>query len=534
MPQVTHFSAPLRIQTLLPVKKPNDDFAYHGGHRSPVFEQNQLSQQPVQYGLQANTLHTTNSGLRHLPPIERLPRNLLAQVFIEFSKLSDGPYLSLCPKDPPMVFTRVNSTWRSVAYRVPELWSTIQMECNPAPPIEVIQRWITFSQERPLYIGLWNMAKYQPGVWGRDQRLFDYLSTFASRWKSLDVLVFPELRTVSFSKLHMPLLEYACIQIYTKLEDCIIMELQRAFSPDHAPRLKELSWSDDTSSRATHYVHLCFYWPQLVKVNIYVPLSITQCFIIFSLPLLQTVDLDCIIYPLSQPVDNSITLPNLQDLTLGANISITPILNALTLPSLRNVDIHFQTALPSDRGSFQDAFRSFLRRSHCPLEVLLLLEIFMDESHLLDCLAMISATIKLIDLRVPEGNPPLFTDIVVDYLTLHPNSIEFSPSTPLNKGRREQQQRLGRDFEDGSTHIYLCPGLSALRLSGTAITCSDSKFIEMMRSRISPPHYNLLNSWKIRQLSIFKLFRPRSSCSTLKQALRSLRDEIQLVGVDSD
>ncbi|PFH48913.1 hypothetical protein AMATHDRAFT_5383 [Amanita thiersii Skay4041] len=508
----------------------SDLFSYpidHDGQLPEIMQPGHMLGHSQQDGIHVDTIQLTRPGFLDLPPGARLPLSVLAQIFFEFAQ--ETYYLSMYPHEPPTIFTLVNSTWRRAAFKVPELWLNFKIweTGGSAPPLAVVQRWMALSRDSPLIIDLspdCEMTEY-------NQRLINYLSNFAHRWKHLCIRIPPDLHHVPFSGSPMPLLKTSKIMTgvkyltgMKKLENHIIIELQRAFSPDKAPHLEYLEWSG-------RYAHpsLCFYWPQLVSIVIDVPLSISQCFVIFSLPSLERIQLRNIHQPLSTKTEFSITLPNLRDLYLTTAIDIAPMLQALTLPCLALFSFATVPWSYPNLNRFQNALCSLLRWSQCPLKDLSLDGTIIDEYHLLDCLTMISDTIEeiIIFMLCDWTEPKYFTDTVIDYLTVTPDAMQFvrpGPSTSIDgRKRRETQTRRPINKKIAALpRTFICPNLTSLWIDGRGIECTDTKFIDMVMSRILPPEGK-----SVRFLETLAINNSRLP-STIESALEPFKDKMRI------
>ncbi|KAF8630978.1 hypothetical protein AX15_002701 [Amanita polypyramis BW_CC] len=399
--------------------------------------------------------------LGDVAPIRQLSDALLAEIF-----LCCNPYgTDAHPNNGPLSFTHVNSRWRRVALSTPQLWTTLYLDeynsVSPRDPFFFVTNWLSRAGNEPLEIHI-REELFQKC---REQ-LMAYLFSLSKQWRVITLHLLPE--ACSFPTTGMPWLESITLQAEAQLESRIIADIQRALGPDKAPKLRDITWKDKIQ---VPYTQLCFYWPQLEYLRIEIPLSISQCFVIFSILTLQSADFTNVCFPLSlveSTFVHRIFHPALSSLCITGTIDVIPIFTTLTCPSLRYITLDFRNGyLPP--LSFQDSLCRMLRRSYCPLQSLSIGQVYIDEAHLHDCLIFISRTVTEINIAVPRDNPPLFTDAIIKSLTLP------GPEYPRIRGKADDVVL--------SYPIGLCPQLQSIQLSPDSIACGEQTFLDMAKSR---------------------------------------------------
>ncbi|KAF7316169.1 F-box domain-containing protein [Mycena indigotica] len=137
-----------------------------------------------------------------ITPIRRLPLDLLERIFIEC--LPEERNCVMSATEPPLLLGRVCSSWRSLAYETPRLWSRLHVYIpnnnvsfsrfthvpdSPSPRLKKIQEqrmavvnwWLSNSGNCPLSISL-----YLPGG-GSIADILDQLREFSMRWEHISI-----------------------------------------------------------------------------------------------------------------------------------------------------------------------------------------------------------------------------------------------------------------------------------------------------------------------------------------------------------
>ncbi|KAK6996914.1 hypothetical protein R3P38DRAFT_3068433 [Favolaschia claudopus] len=139
----------------------------------------------------------------------RLPPEILQQIFVWCLPRTHNAVMDVA--EAPLLFGRICSRWRSVAFSTPELWDSLHISVvftlfNEAKIAHAaIADWLTRAAPRPLSLSI---ACSDPHAFFSEyEGVLDCLSPFSSRWRSVE---FGDIPITSFSqlgeKLNTPLL----------------------------------------------------------------------------------------------------------------------------------------------------------------------------------------------------------------------------------------------------------------------------------------------------------------------------------------
>jgi len=123
----------------------------------------------------------------------RLPLELISHIFIiyteDFNSSFDIVRSIPEPERGPLLLGAVSKLWREVAFGMPQLWNTINIQiCLPSGPkmntkiIELVQQWLDRSRQLLLYISVQVEAVGTKHLWGP---IFSLIRNCAPRWHTL-------------------------------------------------------------------------------------------------------------------------------------------------------------------------------------------------------------------------------------------------------------------------------------------------------------------------------------------------------------
>ena len=133
---------------------------------------------------------------RHLPP------ELLSHIFTIYTETLNSSFDIQRPSAErgPLLFGAVSKLWREVAFDMPQLWNTINIQIDPTlspltpsrikTKIELVKQWLDRSRQLPLCISLQAKGTYTKYLWGP---LFSLIRNCAARWHILVLNIFPSL-----------------------------------------------------------------------------------------------------------------------------------------------------------------------------------------------------------------------------------------------------------------------------------------------------------------------------------------------------
>jgi hypothetical protein len=327
-------------------------------------------------------------------PICKLPIEILQEIFIACLPTTHNPVMSRW--EPPILLTRICSSWRIVAHATPQLWKSIHIDflCGEnfssttvGQHLEAIQEWLTRSVAYPLDISIGASGGHYETELNQllDEvydKIIDTLIQFSGRWRevrfaapyqalgsitSLPPSKVPLLETLSLDCHHQPPPGPAQINFTLRDPQSICGVLK-------APNLRDLSllgcWlihlNEDVSrlnwSQLTNIVlegtslwGECF----LSVSGTYKILSLCRNLITFQLEIGRTPgDSE------ELPLDTTkalISLPFLTRLSVRENTSLSRLFTLLHLPSLNYIEFH-TTLYPTQHSS--TSLLSLLTRFH--------------------------------------------------------------------------------------------------------------------------------------------------------------------------
>jgi hypothetical protein len=322
---------------------------------------------------------------RRFPPILRLPPELSSQIFI--AAFPENSWQSATP----LLFGKICSTWRRIAWSTPRLWSTISLRRHKYTDahIELFGEWLQRSGQCSLSIYITcpsirvhndlNLAK-TTSFW----QIIHLISSSSERWRNLDVdfsdpTLFERLCSI-LSKNHLPLLTSLSIKLGRSDLDHYIQPVR------NAPQLRYVRLRGAASLKS-----LILPIHQLTRVWLaYTPLD--ECLVLLrDNPQLSNCIFDCI------ERGNTHDLPHVSvnqleslDIYLGDRRAAWELFDCLTIPSMRELTIHTYV-LPLRPASFI----SFVQRSECVLQRLSLSSTTMSERDFVDCMQVIPSLVEL-------------------------------------------------------------------------------------------------------------------------------------------
>ena len=115
---------------------------------------------PMKYLCEGSSI-LSNRHAEHIPPIHRLPVELLAEIFRDYLQIVDYSQssLSLCIKPysqtTPFCLGQVCSYWRSLTFSMGDLWQSMFIGPLRLSHIPLIRLWLSLAGEHPLTIWLY-------------------------------------------------------------------------------------------------------------------------------------------------------------------------------------------------------------------------------------------------------------------------------------------------------------------------------------------------------------------------------------------
>ena len=419
---------------------------------------------------------------RVLPPIHRLPLEVLSEIFIlalptdqELYRRRSQSYKRQKLINPTLVFCAVCSSWRFLAFSTPRLWNMVLIriphdinEAQAKRKAADLVQWIERSRSLPIALHIYDDNIKRPNGEGPEASIISVINDHAARWESLYFQSFqPSSPSFHFDGWHsLRRLYYPCLDPVSCTNETVLWA--------HLTHLQ--IWKFIPCQAAAMIFMKC---PKLAYLSIPVVLPATEQstvpiilenLVIFHL---MTDRPDCL-----QTFVDRLSLPSVREFSISeiSPRDIQPLLNLLTRSScsLDKLEIHGVSLLSEDyldvlAHSSCDSLTSLtLRPSFCNAggsvdEVLRRLTLHRNDTmcHHLTFLAigyciptplhsvllnMVESRIKSHTGQVPEGPVLHFLQLCIKYL--RKNTAEWD-----KVGRRSGMEYSRQRFEPGCLSV---------------------------------------------------------------------------------
>ena len=360
------------------------------------------------------------TGSERIFPINRLPRDILAEVFVQCLPKFEKWSIDLSTKHvAPLLLCSICSSWRKLVLSVPRLWQRLSLHfasyTAPGPEskteeiIALIHEWTKRSGVLPLALSLRVVLIYGylpgPGFQAMVEAVLGALVRYVSRWEHFHYesdfsITFPEfgdmphLRSFSLRGGHF---EDARLQISS------------------SPMLTTLCWPLHPTASSSPSLP----WHQLTHVVLGHFMTTRETLLVIqSCPMLTELEIEAyddedILNQLPHVVSNC-----LRKLVFDVG-ECAHLLKSLTLPGLTDMTLHFNCPMGP---RVHKELLSFFTRSKCKLDRLHLVDPSFDDDQLLECLEHEScASITHLSLE-NMFNELMATDPILVALTDVPSS----------------------------------------------------------------------------------------------------------------
>lgn len=343
-------------------------------------------------------------------PIRRVLPELLGQIFGHC--LPEDPHAHFEPYylKPPIVFTRVCSTWRNVALSSPRLWCSIvsSIPRTKAHDPEVLvdntpESSLSLSRACPL-----SLILHDTSEWGsRNEdwlKIADLVGNHSPRWEHLE-LYQPDISLAVFRAAQgatpwLKSLDITASRWKYHNDDAMesLAEVLRS-----SPQLRDITWKSGWLD--FHPSLLDTPWNQLTRLHLDCRIAM-QDFEEFFPQLTNVVH--CYLRRVwgessrSAAARRNITLPCMKTLHLSSAINLTSIIDHTTLPSVVDLSVdHFVASRHNTPSQWpQSTFLSLFVPSSCGLRKLALhVQVPILESQLMEILKIVSPTLIELSLK---------------------------------------------------------------------------------------------------------------------------------------
>lgn len=456
----------------------NDVPSFHEGLEiSAIISQKEFEQEQMisKIGSARDALEKLLREHYELQQVIEAHRTLLAPIRRVFPEILGEIFLRCLPDDwesfepfylkPPIIFTRVCSTWRAVALSTPRLWCSIfDYVSHRRIPIfggvvdETSETWLQLSRNCPLSITLHDRGSLGIPLQHDWEDAAEIFAPHINRWKNVTV-THPDASLSLFRASDMGTSWLEMVDItatsWKKHDDVAMQRLVTILQS--SPRLCNFSWR--TGWLDFHESLAAVPWSQLTHVDLDCKISLDNFLEISS----QLTNVEhCALHRVwgenTYGVHrNPVTLPRMLTFYLSCAMDLASLLRSVTLPAIRDLKVdHFAASLGGNAPMWsQSAFDSLFPTSSCRLRRLFLdVQAPIAEAEVLACLQLTSRT--LVELYL--GGTVKVTDNVLRALT--------ATKTEHNDGEIS----------------YMCPKLEIVDFR-RCLCSSDGYLADMVESR---------------------------------------------------
>ena len=430
------------------------------------------------------------------PSISCLPLEILAQIF--FLSIPSEQYPIPSHNDPPLLLTRINSDWRTLAINTPDLWSAFHINYkDPGEDIPATNLWLARSTNRPLSLSLAIDFGEQS-----QQSILDALCRHSNRWKHVRLdfrhLYCPPMYSLDIAQGSIP--ELTTFEFHARdISSTNLSQITRLLKI--APKLRQVTWVDDLAD-----TDMLLELPlnQLSHLSMAMDHGILDYFQVLK----RCSNLEHI--SLSRPlISSSHTYqskpsPLFLDKLTSLNISydLTAVLDHLVLPALTHVRI-----FTANDGADKHGQQSYLTQAYS-YESLLHYSHYLylqprishtnrteawDPSHLISLIDRSACEITTLSLCAPMMENALLLCLSKgeSLVSLELEGVEVGDKV-LSYLTRSRRRQVGEEQQDEDEHLendgvdedVLCPNLQDLILH-TQITSSQGVLADMIASRLN-------------------------------------------------
>lgn len=399
-------------------------------------------------------------------PIRRLPTEVLTNIFFrccgnnELTHSAGEPWLTSA-----LSLGMVCAYWREIMLSTPQLWSVISITAHfhpytTRPRIELLDLYLERSRQLPLTLVIDDGPEG-----GLPDEVIDRLVHHSHRWRDVEASLGLEHKSLVPLANKLPLLEKLSIGGCDEFDaDYDVFQ--------SLPALHTLALGGEGPNA------LRFPWGQIkhlrresCTVSQFTG-ALDRCRNVVTAELLRfTEEFD---EGISRGATSELHTLSLQ-MDRDAWFGISTLFDVLTLPAMASLSIShvYPSIIPHGLAWPADAFTSFVSRSSCPLTSLSLKRMPLSEIQLLDVLR----SLPLLTNLTIQDTPPLDLPFPVDRFPVdHTVTDTFIQSMNINS-----------TTSLGSSSSPFLPNLQHLDLELRGSAFKDEGFVDMVKSRWSPP-----------------------------------------------
>ena len=379
-------------------------------------------------------------------PIHRLPLELLMVIF-SFC-ISRDRIVWPSPTHGPLLLVRICSAWREIVLSMPKMWSSIYLDIRSkqcgSKYVEMVDTWLGRSGNCPLSLTLvvfWSRS-------GKALVLPDACADTATKITALYFRYVQRWQHVRFiisatRVFKTPIPFEVCGNIAAPMLESLAVETSKLmhlflWRPLNivlrsVPRLCDFSFSiqDSTDAVTSSVLHPPYSQLTHLDLNTFDSFGDVLNVLRASKNLVEyclTLEFD-LQYSVKDPELVDVIHPSLRFLRIDTEWGLSGILDHLILPSLRYLAVDFNRVCFDDTDEDviwpQSEMTSFLTRSSCPVEELLLINSAVTKDDLIKCLE--HTTSSLTNILVHNDSIICVTDAVLARLSRHGQTSFLCP-----------------------------------------------------------------------------------------------------------
>jgi hypothetical protein len=332
-----------------------------------------LNVYPMTHLREGNVVHS--NSVEYVPPIHRLPVELLAQIFRHYVQIVDRPRASLSlsvrphSQTTPFLLGEVCYYWRSITTSMGDLWQSIYIDPPRMEHVALVRVWLNHARDYPLSLWLFQSGSPDDSELQATNEILSLFVRHLDRWKSIVFCFSANVPKALMDLPHGAAVSLEAARVDARRWDRAIADnLWRALHS--SPTLSRPDWANLYWSALPSHAP----WAQLTHIILEGSLStdgvlgiLQHCQSVINL------DLPHLVSPRTSFHSSPVVLAHLHNMHISTEIGLGSLFQSLLLPSLTSLDISYR------RDAFSACSPRYLDdlicRSQCRLDKLILRDV---------------------------------------------------------------------------------------------------------------------------------------------------------------
>jgi hypothetical protein len=381
-----------------------------------------LNVYPMKHLCEGNILHSNH--VEYVPPIHRLPVELLAEIFRHYVQIVDHPRASLSlsvrphSQITPFLLGEVCDHWKRITTSTGDLWQSIYIDPPRMEHIPLVRLWLSHARNYPLSLCLFQSGSPDDSELQATNEILSLFVRRLNRWKSIVFCFSANVPPALMDLPHGAAASLEAARVDARRWDRASADnLWRALHS--SPTLSRPDWANLYWSAPPSHAP----WAQLTHIILEGSLStdvvlgvLQHCQSVVNLDLAHLVSSTTSFH--SSPV----VLAHLRDAHISTEIGLGSLFQSLLLPSLTSLDVTYRH--DAFNGCSPRYLDDLIRRSQCQLDKLILRDADANatEDQILDYLRA-PALQSLVELQL--SNP--VSDTTIRSLSKHGGKEQLLP-----------------------------------------------------------------------------------------------------------